>query len=142
MKYVGLLFILVFFLWLALGPDIFKADSTTSSVGRLHSQEDSSVQKDRLTPALDESSKVSEPPLSPAHQQMAELSKEVTRLQEQLETLDQELRNVGYPEIMLDNRLSETEREALVEKVVTASRLFERISLLNLAKVDLKAGEQ
>lgn len=76
-------------------------------------------------------------------QKMKDWDKIVTQLDQlnrKLKVIDQELEKAGYPKVMLDERLSESDREQIIGKLLAASQLQERISLLNLQKIDLQAG--
>ena len=58
----------------------------------------------------------------------------VEDLREELAQLDHELARAGYPEVMMDARLSENEREELLAKVMQSTDLFSRIVRMKIAK--------
>jgi hypothetical protein len=66
--------------------------------------------------------------------QVAAPRKSVAELREELAHVDHELARAGYPEVMLDARLSESEREELISKVLYSTDLFDRIVRLKTAK--------
>jgi hypothetical protein len=54
-------------------------------------------------------------------------------LREKLAQLDHELARAGYPEVLVDERLSEAEREELISKVLLSTRLYSQIVRQKLA---------
>jgi hypothetical protein len=60
---------------------------------------------------------------------------EETQLREQLAQLDHELARAGYPEVLLDDRLSEAEREELISKVLVSTNLYSQIVRLKIAAI-------
>lgn len=54
-------------------------------------------------------------------------------LREELAQLDHEIARAGYPEVMMDERLREDEREELISKVLRSTKLFNRILQLRVA---------
>lgn len=77
---------------------------------------------------------------SPVPDRVTEVSAEIEKLSNQLAEVDQELTALGYPDVMLDERLSEAERERIVDKVLTANRIHNVITMLTLKRIDLQAG--
>lgn len=69
---------------------------------------------------------------------LMKVSDELEQLNQKLEVLDKELENAGYPKVMLSDNLTESERNQIINKLLAASRLHERISLLTLKKIDLE----
>lgn len=68
-----------------------------------------------------------------------QVSAEIEKLSSQLAEVDQELAALGYPEVMLDERLNEADRERIVNKVLTASRIHNVMTMLTLKRIDLQA---
>ncbi len=54
-------------------------------------------------------------------------------LREKLAQLDHELARAGYPEVLVDERLSEAEREELISKVLLSTSLYSQIVRLKIA---------
>ena len=64
---------------------------------------------------------------------------ELRRLTFELAEVDDELGRLGYPKVMLDERLSEVERSQIVAKVLRASELHNQIVRLRLEAIDRQA---
>ncbi len=77
---------------------------------------------------------------APSPERVEQITHVIERLSNELAEMDQELKALGYPDVMLDERLSEAERERIVDKVVTASRIHNVITMLTLKRIDLQAG--
>ncbi len=79
------------------------------------------------------------PQNAPVMELSAQLQTELQQLNHKLQNIDHELEQVGYPKVMLDERLTESERNQIIDKLLAASQLQERISLLTLKKINLQA---
>jgi hypothetical protein len=60
----------------------------------------------------------------------------IERLTEEMLQLKNELRALDYPKVMLDKRLSEEDRTIIVKKVLAASALHDKITLLRLKQIE------
>lgn len=72
-------------------------------------------------------------------QQLKSITDSIQKLENELADLDHELDMIGYPQVMLDERVSESEKAQIVDKVLTASTLQNKISQLSIRKIDLQA---
>jgi len=72
---------------------------------------------------------------APAESPPAAKKENFEDLREELAQVDHELARAGYPEVMLDTRLSETEREELIAKVNHSTELYTRIVRMKIAAV-------
>lgn len=89
----------------------------------------------KRTPAVEK--KVFAPEEMSVNGQVTKISEQIDLLSRQREEVDHELDTLGFPKIFLDERLSETEREALLEKVRRSSELQMQIARLKIRKIDL-----
>lgn len=62
-----------------------------------------------------------------------------SQLREELAQIDHELARAGYPEVLLDERLSEAEREELISKVLRSTELYDRIVRMRVAAIQRNA---
>lgn len=90
-------------------------------------------------PALDPASAAAKLGIEPGPTQLQEISKKIDELSEKAAILEHELRVIGYPKVMLDDRLTEAEKTDIVNTVMSASALHNQIALLKIRRIDLKA---
>lgn len=69
---------------------------------------------------------------------LQKLSSKIATLSREMKDIDQELRNLDFPKVLLDERLSENERRHIISKVEKASGLQDQITRLRVQKIDLE----
>lgn len=67
-----------------------------------------------------------------------QLHGEIAQMKKQLQDTDQELRHAGFPDILLDERLTESERNRILDKVKLSTEIQTKLSRLQILKIDIE----
>lgn len=82
------------------------------------------------------------PAVIPIPDPLTRVERHLAVAEKQYENAEQELAATGFPNVLLDERLSENDRAAIVLKMQKANAFQNQVALLKLKKIDLEADSK